>query len=171
MNAPLTCDAARELIVASADEPLADADELELRQHLGDCPDCAAYRETIARTVSVVLSDALSSVDPNPAIHPKLRRRLERKHSLLNRLWVVRLPVYQVAAAVVVAFGIGVYSGEVVERAAEPRREGVSGQMLDPALRTMLEIGKNGMGLPVAEDTTLIRGLQAGPSESLDDRI
>ena len=70
----MTCDRARELMVATAVDELGAADRLDLESHLGTCAACAGDREGVT-----ALIDRLKAVeidDPGPAYWAAYNRRI-----------------------------------------------------------------------------------------------
>lgn len=70
----MTCDRARELMVATAVDDLGAADRLDLESHLGTCAACAGDREGVT-----ALIDRLKAVgidDPGPAYWAAYNRRI-----------------------------------------------------------------------------------------------
>lgn len=182
MNTPLTCDEARSGILRATVETLPDTYRVRLQEHLQSCSACVALRNDVTRTLEVTSQDLAFIPEPSQDIGDRLRHRLHKGAGqsilqLIARTAATRVPVYQAAAILVVAFGIGILAGrggqDDAEGVGQPDKRamdrGIPVESLNPTLKMMAETRSN--EVRAASDTSVMRGFLAGPSVSLGERI
>ena len=86
----------------------------EMRQHLETCAACATQLQEFRQTMALL--DEWEAPEPSPYFHSRLQARLREEKAVENarapRGWFAWLshPAFAVAAAVLVAIGVGVFT-------------------------------------------------------------
>lgn len=152
------CDEIRLALGALALGVLEPAEEQQVREHLAECPDCAAEAESLAGTVAALALVDLPAVE-DPAVRPSpdlLPRLLAQVRRARLRQRVVGLAA---AAAVVVAAGFGGFGlADREEVAAPPEQPAASATGQEQGVALEVVVWDRGWGTAVQAKVSGVPG-------------
>jgi hypothetical protein len=105
-NQTMKCDTVKQLIIKQGIETLSADENNILQSHLKTCVPCQDYHNQLVSLQSSIMISVKSPLQPDPAIHPNLMKRMNAfkspKHRAVDSPWQkllnileYRIPVYQ----------------------------------------------------------------------------
>lgn len=86
----MKCKTLHKKIIFFLDGELPVAEMAQMKIHLSECSDCAAFAEEMRRTLEVLTSE--KSLEVNPFFYTRLKAKMENRASIQNELF--RRPVF-----------------------------------------------------------------------------
>ncbi len=160
------CDFYIDLLARRVTDKISLKDEEQLTRHLKHCKECKKYQQILFDIQQSMHADTYIPVEPSPAIARSIREKIragrrEPLFSLMDRIFMHKIPVYQAAfgavlVAVILTLSTGDKNTAPVSAPVKPRTPAAEIDFYTTQ-QTLDLLQHQNVGINVSTDSVLMR--------------